>query len=177
MNKKIFIYIIFVLAFLERTVFDFGANVELVTLAMLLASVYLSRNTALKLTFLLMVATDLVIGNTRIFLFTWSAFLLPILLFSKSIFHRQPSILKFTSYGIFSNLFFYLWSNFGVWLLDSWNMYPKTLPGLLHCYYMGLPFLRLHLASTLLFIPLGFIAFNWVLRLKSHLVIMFDTSR
>jgi hypothetical protein len=153
---NLYIYILFILAFVERTAFDLGPNVELVTLAMLAASIYLSRSTALKLTFLLMAATDLIIGNTSIFIFTWSGFLLPIFLISKSNFHHQTSIIKATSLGVLSNLFFYFWTNFGVWLLDSWGMYTKDLPGLIHCYVNALPFLRLQLASTLLFVPLGF---------------------
>jgi hypothetical protein len=147
---NIYIYILFILAFIERTFFDLGPNVELVTLAMLATSIYLSRSQALKLTFILMAATDLVIGNTNIFLFTWTGFLIPIFAISK-LKKYNPLFL-----GISSNLFFYIWTNLGVWLLDSWGMYSKDLPGLIHCYINGLPFLKNQLCSTLLFVPLGF---------------------
>lgn len=169
-NNKFIIILFFVLAFLERTFFDLGSNVELVTLAMLLASTYLTRNTALKLTFILMAATDLILGNTRIFVFTWTGFLFPIFPLSKSIFHHPSSIIKPVFYGIGANLFFYLWTNLGVWLLDTWGMYPKTFPGLLQCYYMALPFLKMQLLSTLLFVPLGFWIYHkfgyWLLNIK-----------
>ena len=162
---NIFIYLIFVLAFIERTVFDLGPNVELVTLSLLLGSIYLSKNTALKLTFLLMAATDLIISNTQIFIFTWSGFLIPVLIISLfknslKIENLKLKIITPIFLGVTSNLFFYLWSNLGVWILDSWGMYSKDLLGLIHCYIMGLPFLRLHLASTIIFVPLGFMLFR-----------------
>lgn len=162
-SQLITVLFFFLLAFLERTVFDLGPNVELVTLAMLAASTYLSRNTALKLVFILMAATDLIIGNTNIFIFTWSGFLAPIILIKlisqrtlRSFSEAGLLPIKMTGVGLLSNLFFYTWTNFGVWLLDSWGMYPKTLAGLINCYVNGLPFLKLQLESTLLFVPLGF---------------------
>jgi hypothetical protein len=111
-----------------------------------------------------MAATDLIIGNTSIFIFTWSGLLLPIFLISALRIRNLPGrqagskleIIKATGLGVISNLFFFIWTNFGVWLLDSWGMYAKNLPGLIHCYINGLPFLRLQLASTLLFVPIGF---------------------
>jgi len=44
-----------------------------------------------------------------------------------------------------------------VWLLDSWNMYPDDLSGLMMSYVGGLPFLKLQLFSTLLFVPAGLV--------------------
>jgi hypothetical protein len=171
LNMKYFIYFIFFLAFVLRLL-RWIPNLELVTTGMLLASIYLSRNMAFKLVFLLMIATDLVIGNTHIFLFTWSGFLLPIFLI-KLLIPQPPtkplgevgrSIIKPTVIGLSSNLFFYIWTNFGVWALDSWGMYPKTLTGLVQCYINGLPFLRPQLFSTLLFVPLTFTAMSFIHR-------------
>lgn len=178
MNNKfitnLFVYFVFALAFVERTFFDLGPNVELVTLGMLLASIHLSRNTALKLVFILMAVTDLVIGNTRIFLFTWTGFLLPILIISRlELRNSRLEIMKTTSWGMLANLFFYLWSNFGVWLLDSWGMYSRDFTGLLHSYYMGLPFLKLQLLSTLIFVPLGFFLYYKI----EHWTLNFEPSK
>jgi hypothetical protein len=44
---------------------------------------------------------------------------------------------------------FFLVSNFAVWLV--WNMYPKTLGGLMLCYAAGLPFFRNAIASDVFF--------------------------
>lgn len=153
--KNYFVYLIFLLAFLERTVFDLGPNFELITLAMVLSSFYLTSNSSLLFTFFLILTSDLIIGNSNIFIFTWSGFLIPVLflgLFKKL---KINKIFSGTLAGISSNLFFFVWTNFGVWLLDSWGMYPKTAYGLASSYINGLPFLKYQLISTLLFIPLG----------------------
>jgi len=166
--KKIFIYSLFVLAFLERTVFDLGPNFELVTLAMVMGAFYLDRKLALILTVILMVFSDLVIGNSNIFIFTWSGFLLPILFISVFKNLKLNKIFSGTLAGISSNIFFFLWTNLGVWALDSWGMYPKTAMGLVSSYINGLPFLKYQLISTLLFIPLGFIIYTIFLKLLSN---------
>jgi hypothetical protein len=151
--------VLFSSAFLERTVFDLGPNIELVTMAMILASLYLKKNHVFWLTFAIMATTDRVIGNTPIFIFTWSGFLIPSLfsarLITKLTSRKFPKLFSLTSTGLIANLFFYFWTNFGVWLLDSWNMYPKTAAGLAMSYINALPFLKLHLISSLIFIPAG----------------------
>jgi hypothetical protein len=45
-------------------------------------------------------------------------------------------------------------SNFAVWA--SWNMYPKTLSGLMACYAAGLPFFRRGVAGDMLFTAVMF---------------------
>src|SRR4030067_2076454 len=76
-TKYTLLVILFLAAFLERTVFDLGPNIELVTMAMILASFYFGRKQSFWLTFAILALTDLIIGNTYIFIFTWSGFLLP----------------------------------------------------------------------------------------------------
>ena len=49
---------------------------------------------------------------------------------------------------------FYLISNFAVW--TAWNMYPKTMSGLLACYDAGLPFFRRGIEGDLLFSSMMF---------------------
>ena len=173
-TKHILLITLFLIAFLERTAFDLGANIELVTMAMILASFYLGRKEAFWLILAIMTTTDRVIGNTSILLFTWSGFLIPALL-SKNLINRLTRLTDLYSYkakitktisllfptistGLASNLFFFLWTNFGVWLLDTWSMYPKTLQGIVMSYINGLPFLRNQFISSLIFIPLGIIA-------------------
>jgi len=148
----------FVIAFLERVAFDLGPNVELVTLVMLLASVYLGKQKALGLVFAVMLASDLVLGNTKIFIFTWSGFMIPVFVVNYLVgkFGSINKVILGTGMGIGANLFFYGWTNFGVWFLDGWGMYANDLGGLIQCYVNGLPFLKLQLTSTLLFVPLGF---------------------
>ena len=163
---------LFFAAFGERVFFDFGPNFELVTTALILSSFYVGRKESFGIIFLIMLLSDLVIGNTNIFLFTWSGFLIPSL-FSKNLISKLTPIFSqitnyklpitnklttsfsLTSIGLASNLFFFSWTNFGVWILSG--LYPKTTIGLLMSYINALPFLRYQLISTLIFIPAGFI--------------------
>jgi hypothetical protein len=152
--KKIIAVILFLVAILTRTIWHLGPNVELVTTVMVLAAFYLGKKEAFWLIAAVMIISDLILGNTNILLFTWTGFLIPALII------KPKNGLSATALGLGSNLFFYIWTNFGVWALDSWGMYPKTLAGLVSCYINGLPFIKNQLAGTLMFLPLGLLAFE-----------------
>ena len=165
--------ILFIAAFLERTVFDLGPNIELVTATALLASVYLGGKWSIPLLLLVLILSDIIIGNSNIFLFTWSGLLIPIFL-AGYIFKRNNTnkVALGTGLGILTTLFFFVWTNFGVWALDSWGMYSNDLSGLTQSYINALPFLRLHMASTLMFVPVGFILIETLIAIsKSHLLL------
>ncbi len=49
---------------------------------------------------------------------------------------------------------FFLTSNFAVWMV--WNMYPKTVAGLVECYAAALPFFRNELVSDVFFTAVMF---------------------
>lgn len=164
---------LFLMAFLERTVFDLGPNVELLTTAMILSAFFVGRKESFWLMFLTLVLTDRFIGNSKIFLFTWSGFLIPALFAAPLIkkylrgnkFSKLNSI-KLVFAGISVNIFFYFWSNFGVWLMDSWGLYSKDVQGLIMCYVNALPFLKNQIISTLIFIPAGIICIKYLPSLK-----------
>ena len=165
-HNSIFI-ILFLFAFLERTVFDLGPNYELLTSAIVLSSLFLNPKSSFFLAFLTIAFSDRLIGNSRIFLFTWSGFLIPAIIVSpilkKLITDRKSSIinlLKISVSGLMINVFFFIWTNFGVWMLDSWGMYSKDVSGLITCYINALPFLKNQVVSSLIFIPTGFILIN-----------------
>ena len=117
--------------------------------------------------------TDLYYGNTSIFLFTWSGFVLLGLL-GYSAKKRAPLSMKslplVMGLGIGGVLLYDLWTNFGCWLM--W--YPPTLTGLINCYILALPFTVWHLLSTLLVLPLIYLAVVAIKTLKgtvSHIPI------
>jgi len=94
-----------------------------------------------------MIISDILLGNTFIFLFTWSGFALIGLIGYylqtkqyKGVRHL-PSIL---GGSIGSILLYDLFTNFGSWL--GW--YPPTIEGLTICYIVALPFMLWHLLST-----------------------------
>ena len=171
-HNSIFI-ILFLFAFLERTVFDLGPNYELLTTAIVLSSLFLNPKSSFFLAFLTIAFSDRLIGNSRIFLFTWSGFLIPAFFSSgflkKIITDRKSSIinlLKISVSGPMINVFFFIWTNFGVWMLDSWGMYSKDVSGLIACYINALPFLKNQIVSSLVFIPLGY----FVIQLSEKLI-------
>lgn len=140
----------------ERIFFNLGPNVELVTLSSFLASCYLGLPFAVIVPTAIMFISDSIIGNTEIVIFTWSAYAL-IGLTGLLLRRFKDSGLKLSLFSIpcalATSLFFYLWTNFGVWY-QGW--YPPTLQGLLTSYIMGLPFLKYNLFGNLIFVPVGF---------------------
>lgn len=146
--KKIFFAIILIsLGILFRTRWHLYPNVEFVTAATLLSAAYLGKRWGILVPIIIMAISDYFIGNTNIFIFTWSAYIL-IGLFS---FQGKPWMKAITA-----SLIFYFWTNFGVWALDSFGMYSKDLNGLLRAYYMGLPFLRFNLIGNIFFVSVSF---------------------
>ncbi len=139
-----------------RIVFDLPPNVELVTLSCFLASVYLGGAFSVLVPLAIMIASDMAIGNTQIFIFTWSAYIvigLSALILRRCKKNEVNLVSASTLFTLPTSLFFYLWTNFGVWY-QGW--YPPTLSGLIESYVMGLPFLKFNLVGNLIFVPLGF---------------------
>ncbi|MBU0708432.1 hypothetical protein KJ596_01620 [Patescibacteria group bacterium] len=140
-------------------------NVELVTLSTLLAAVYLGKAWGVLVPLTSMMLSDRIIGNSNIYLFTWSAYAIIGLL---SLTHKELTryisqfsnipalvnkLLAIISLGVFSSLFFYIWTNFGVWY-QGW--YEPTFKGLIKCYLMGLPFLKYNLIGNLVLVTFVF---------------------
>ena len=170
--KRAVLLLLFLVAFLERIVFDLGPNVELITASVILASYYLGARKSFLLTFFILTTTDFVIGNTSIFIFTWSGFLIPAILtgtlFNKIKLLRVRKYFFGTTTGLLTNIFFFLWTNLGVWLLDAWNMYPDTIGGLISAYVNALPFFRYQIISSIIFIPLGFAAIDILMAISKR---------
>lgn len=153
MKKISFALLLIILSFAFRTIWHVAPNVEFITTASLLSGLYLGKRWAFIVPFVSILLSDLVIGNTTIYLFTWSAYIM-IGIVSSSIARiplKKSSIKVLTSalFGLGSGFFFFGWTNFGVWFLDSWQMYPNNLSGLVEAYYRGLPFLRNTLVGTI----------------------------
>lgn len=83
-------------------------------------------------------------------LFTYSGFLF-ITLFSPNLL-SQHRYLKLGGYLISVTMVYWVWTNFGTWLLSG--LYAHTATGLGSCYLMGLPFLRHAMLGNILFTTL-----------------------
>jgi hypothetical protein len=137
--------------------YGLAPNLEAVTASALVAAAFLTRRWAVIVPIAIMAVSDAVIGNTMIALFTWSAFgLIGGAGLALRRLRRRPGalVLTATGFGLAGSVFFFLYTNFGVWLLDDGAMYAKTWQGLMQCYAMGLPFYRTMLLGNLVLVPL-----------------------
>ena len=110
--------------------------------------------------------SDLIIGFHNVMLWTYGAFFIigiTVINFSKL---NLKSLLGLSLAG---PTFFYLITNFGVWLISS--TYAKDVYGLLECYVLALPFYGNSLFSTLLFSLLFLATRNLLLRKNSSQLI------
>ncbi len=112
------------------------------------------------------VISDFILGIHNLIFFTWSSIVLVGLL------SRYFSNYYLRIIGIFLSCFiFYLFSNFGVWLVS--DLYSNDIDGLIKCYFMGLPFFQNTLMSSIvisviieLFISMSF-AKNYIEKINS----------
>lgn len=171
MKKLNFSLLLVLMAVSERIWFDLGPNVELVMTASVLATILLGRKWGVGVAIVSLMISDMVIGNSGIFMFTWSAFGL---IAAGSSWLKNKEWYWGGVYGLAGALFFYLYTNFGVWLIGG--LYPHTFNGLMRSYWMGLPFLKIHAVSSMLLLSgilglLNSVSLRfWVSRLKSGAV-------
>lgn len=129
-------------------------NIETITVVSLLAGSLLGGVWTIVVGLAVVAITDIFIGNTNILLYTWSAWAV-MGGFGWVIRKRKKKPLRhsleLTGMGLLGVLFFYVWTNFGVWHIGS--MYPHTFAGLMESYIMGIPFLKYQIISTLIFVP------------------------
>ena len=83
---------------------------------------------------------------------TWAWYAAILLLGTQS--RENTRWLRIAGAALASSLSFFVVSNFAVWA--CWNMYPKTLSGLMTCYAAGLPFFRRGFAGDMLFTAVMF---------------------
>jgi len=67
---------------------------------------------------------------------------------------RDSGAVRILGTAVAGSISFFLVSNFAVWA--AWEMYPRTLAGLMTCYGAGLPFFRSTVAGDLLFTAVMF---------------------
>jgi len=148
--------ILIVFGVAARLVLEDLPNIEPITLTAILAGVIFRNKLAALVPLAVVGITDVIIGNTSILIFTWSAWLIIGffgLILKRSKLTDFSFIFKFTGLGLAANLFFYLWTNFGVWLVGG--LYPRTASGLIESYFMGLPFLEYQIFGNLIILPIA----------------------
>lgn len=142
-------------------------NLEIATAATFLAVLLLRNRWAAVVPFAVVAVSDAVLGNTQIMWFTWSAWAVIGLGAILARHLRGPGrYAAALGVGVGGSLWFFAWTNFGVWLMDG--MYPATLDGLLASYVAGLPFLRTMLLGNLVLVPLAAVVASMVERAEAR---------
>ena len=154
------------IALMEWLWFDLGPNIVLVTLACVVVGVYGGKWARLVVPLVIMILSDYYLGMGIISFFTWTGFMMMAWLpgLWNKVFDNKGMVGMFA--GLSGTFWFYLWTNYGVWATDRWGMYSHDISGLMMAYINGLPFLRLQIVSTLLFVPLGIVVYELVKELK-----------
>jgi hypothetical protein len=67
---------------------------------------------------------------------------------------KNKTIINIAGYTVASSLLFFVLSNFGVWLFDSYNMYPKNTTGLAQCMSAGVAFYKQQIQGNFLSNPI-----------------------
>ena len=98
--------------------------------------------------------TDIFIGFHQIIFFTWGS----ILIISFLSFYFKNSVILRISGAMIGATIFFVFSNFGVWLMGS---YGYTFEGLLACYILAIPFFAYSFLSTFIFSGLIEIIYNY----------------
>lgn len=137
-------------------------NFEAVTSLSLLGGSFLGGIFGSFASLLMVFISDAYLGNTQVFLFTWSAFVLIAILGSSLKTNSRRYTWKATGFGLGSVLFFFLSTNFGWWLTSG--MYEMSFSGILKCYLAAIPFLRNQIVSVLIFVPVFSQVFSFVAR-------------
>jgi hypothetical protein len=87
----------------------------------------------------------------------------------------QHRVLTALGFGIGSSVFFFLVTNFGVFVEGL--LYPPTLSGLVQCYVAGIPFLEKQLRANLILLPAGAALYDLaLLAARSRLAALTDRA-
>ncbi|WP_418276670.1 DUF6580 family putative transport protein [Isoptericola jiangsuensis] len=137
---------------------DLGAppNLELSTAAAFAAAGLLRHRAAMLAPLVVVAVSDVLLTNSAILVFTWSAW--AVIGVASWWTRRSSGARRFVvalGFGVGSSLWFYLWTNFGVWLQGRGTFYPAGVDGLVASYVAGLPFLRPMLLGNLVLVPLA----------------------
>ncbi|WP_402464809.1 DUF6580 family putative transport protein [Isoptericola aurantiacus] len=137
---------------------DLGAppNLELSTFAAFAAAGLLRHRLAMLAPLVVVAVSDVLLSNSAILVFTWTAW--AAIGVGAWWTRRATGARRFVAalaFGVGGSLWFYLWTNFGVWLQGRGTFYPAGLDGLVASYVAGLPFLRPMLLGNLVLLPVA----------------------
>ena len=107
----------------------------------------LPKKLALWIPLIAMMVSDYFIGFYSLMPLIWACYL--VIALASSHFLRPPSFVKTALLTLSSSVFFYIVTNFGVWLTGG--MYAHSWAGLANCYILAIPFFRNTLLSDIVY--------------------------
>jgi hypothetical protein len=153
MKDKVFPVLVVLVAVLIRFL-PHSANVAPIAAMALFGGAYLNKKYAVILPLIAMLISDLFLGFHNTMPFVYGSFLLTGMI---GIVLRKHNNFKWILGGtLLSSVLFFIITNFGVWLMNMGNMYPKNLVGLAQCYVMAIPFFRNTLLGDLFYVVMMF---------------------
>ena len=152
--KRAVLAIIILMAALSRLI-PHPPNFTPIMAMGLLGGVYFkNKQFAVIVPLLAMLVSDLVLGFHGTLIWVYSS----IVVISLCASMLKPKVLHLGGASLVSSIFFFVVTNFGVWMMDSF--YPKTMTGLATCYAAGIPFLQNALVGDLMYVGVLFGAFE-----------------
>jgi hypothetical protein len=125
----------------------------IIAVAIISGCFFKNFNLSVLTLFAAMLISDLFIGFYENIIFVYVSLLL-----ITFIFHKISNKINFKNlfiYGFVGSAFFFIISNFGVWVLGSPGVYDiayeKSFSGLIQCYILAIPFFGNTFLSTLIF--------------------------
>lgn len=165
LKKVAFIIILIGLAIGWRVInhnFQIAPNLELVTVVSVIATIVIGWRAAVIVPISTMILSDLIIGNSSIFIFTWSSFVvigLAAILLRKLNQKPKSQVVYSVGFAVAGSFFFFIVTNFGVWA-QGW--YPATWAGLGDCFMMAIPFYKTMLIGNMILVPTAVATWQFV---------------
>jgi hypothetical protein len=175
MNNRLLIFTLVLIAVATLCKFFFGPNLSwsgfspVIAIAIFSGMLINNKGKSFFLPLIAVFASDMIIELLFSFkLFPYSGFY-TFQLFNYALLLAATLIgwmLKGKNYGsialggIIAPTAFFLLSNLGSWMIDTFNLYTNDFNGLITSYEAGLPFYRNALASTLIFLPAIMLCYN-----------------
>jgi len=142
-SQGLFISIALILLAVSLRIIPHPANFAPVSAIAIFGGAKLPRKLALSVPLFAMVISDLIIGLHNLVLVTWGCYMLIAL--ASHLWLKKVTIVRTTITAIAASLFFFIVTNFAVWLWSG--MYAHTAQGFIRCFTLALPFFRNTLLS------------------------------
>jgi len=136
------------------------------------SGIYFKKKSAAFIPLLAMLFSDLILGFHSTMFFVYLSFLISF--FLGRLIRKKVNIIKLISISFISSAFFFLITNFGVWLM--FDMYAKNFTGLINCYVMALPFFRNTFLGDFIYSLTFFYGYRYLLVLIKKISLVFASD-